>query len=425
MDNTKALKSWLNYNLPQSNNWIIMYKFDEIVNHQSRQYYNIINNKPIPVDADKYQIISKDVSHIYFTYFTESLLISLIETFKGDLFLINNKMIIKENTNDTANTIEPLPDIVSIQSKIYHLEHITQIKQCLTKKEKKAIGLYNSQWTIDKINKIIRDELKHISYMDFININTETEYIELFNQYIKQSKDTLNLSHNYSINMNILNQIETNTQITTLTINQNFQINNLLWLCKFPNIKIINLSLAHQIEQTYFEQLINTLPNIETININCCTRINLRILIPILKLKHLDSLTINDPNFWCQYSIHELFISHDEWKGIYCPSLHKITINSHNLTLDVIDYLITSCPNIQQFTTDEKVNKILHDKIEGGSEQDNIICFNSWQNPKHSFYINKKIYIKGLLKYTYNKQMFSDSMLRKINNANDAHNNNK
>lgn len=447
MDNEKGLKAWLNFNCSQGNNWVMLYKFDEIVNHSQRQFYDVNDNQILPISTDKYPLNRTDLSHIYFTYLTEDLLIGLIETYSGHLFLIHNKMSVTDapeeeiTQTDTpveqSQTIEltdevidqyidkkdgvkkvenivPLPKIEAIQSNIYHLDKITQLKVCTTKKERKAIGLRDNEWSIDKLKKVQRVELMRLSYMDFIHIKSEDEYINVLNQYIDQCGETLNLTHNYSITPNLLSKVRKHDEVKQLIIYQNFQLDNFQWLKNFPNIKLINLFYAHQIEQKHFEQIVDILPNIEVFNIHFCTRINLRILIPLMKLRHLEKIAIDDPQFWCQRGIHELFILPDEWKGIYCPSLQKIAINSYNLTMDVIDYLLTSCPNITQFIVDEKVMKLVSENIESGYEKDDILVFNSWQNPNKGFQIHKKVSFKNLLKDTYNTQMFSESMLKKI-----------
>lgn len=427
----KPIKAWLNYNCTQGNNWIVTYKFDEIIAHEGRKLYHYQE----PIASDQLRLSSKDLSHIYFTYMTDSALITLIQTYDGRIFLISNKVSIVELPSDTAievpttidlvnrsqpdnlmkvDNILPLPQLNAIESNIYQLDNITQIRGLLTKTERQTIGINDKEWLAGRLKRKQRDELNGLSFLDFIQCGDDDQYVSLLDKYIEQSGEVLNLMYNYSVTPDKLKRIKMHPNIKQLVIYQNFQINDFEWLSKLPNVKLINLFYNHQIEQRHFEQIVQILPELEVFNIHYCSRINLRVIIPLLKLRHLNKLAIEDPQFWCQKSIHEVFILPDEWKNIFCPSLKRVAINSYNLTLDVIDYLITACPNIDQITVDENVIKSLSKNVEGGLNKNEAIVFNCWQNPSKGFKIHKKLIFKNLLKDTYNTQMFSDSMLKKI-----------
>lgn len=449
MDTTKLMKAWLNYNCSQGNNWVVMYQFDQIVNHHDRQCFRASGKNMVELPIDQHPILTaQDLRHIYFTYMTDKIIISVFETLRGQLFMVKNQMTISEApTTDKApetpqlaeQTIEltdeaidqmldnqdikkvdekiPLPQVVSIESKLIQLDQIKSLAFCLSKKEKKQIGIKDTDWLGTTFKKSQRDELAKISFMDFIRVDKEDEYVALLNQLIDQvssTTGTLNLTHNYTVTPALLKQVKPNTGIKQVIIYQNFQIDDLEWLEKFPNLKLLNFFYSHQLEQRHFEQLTTVAPHLQVLNIHYCARINVRILIPIFKLRELEKLAIEDQEFWCQKSIHELFITPKEWKSMDSPSIQKIAINSHNLTLDIIDYLLTACPNVTQFTVDEEVMKSVNTNIESGCERDAYIVFNAWQNPQKGFQIHKKVHFKNLMKDNYNKQMFSDSMLKKI-----------
>jgi hypothetical protein len=446
MDNTN-IKAWLNYNCTQGNNWIVLYKFDEILSHQGKRFYRVSGSHVTLMDIDTLKITSKDLSHVYFTYMTESVLITLVETYDKQLYLVSNKVNIIEPpeeddnlpteadqsttvdlTDDSAidqyknnhgdvkkvDNIVPLPQLESVESTIYQLDNVSLIRKCLTRAERKIIGIKDNEWLSGHLKKNQQDELNRINFMNFIHISDEKQYVSLLDKYIEQSGDTLNLMHNYSVTPEKLSQTHPHSKVHQLILYQNFQVGDFAWLKNFPNIKLLNLFYNHQIEQKHFEQIVQLLPSLEVVNIHFCSRINLKICVPLFKLRNLNKLAIEDPQFWCQKSIHELFILPHEWKNIYCPSLQKVAINSCNLTMDVIDYLLTSCPNINQMTVDENVLKLLSKNIEGGLEKNESIIFNSWQTPNKGYRLQKKISFKNLLKDTYSSQMFSDSMLRKI-----------
>ena len=91
------------------------------------------------------------------------------------------------------------------------------------------------------------------------------------------------------------------------------------------------------------------------ITLNYCCSINIRILLYISQLDHLERLVIDYPNFYCQVSPKEVIISKDEWKSNCSYSLKLISINSSNVTLDIVDYLIKSYPNLKDLCLDENI----------------------------------------------------------------------
>jgi hypothetical protein len=440
----KQVKAWLNYNCSQGNNWITQYKFQEMSTHSKAIYMEIIGGQLTQKPISNCQI--GNLSHVYFTYMTDAQVITLIETIDGQLYLISNKMAISETADETdiqepepqpesntihftddmvnnteesllkkVETLPPLPQLQSIDSKIYRLSDVRDLVKCLHGKELKNIGIRSKLWPKCQLKKAQKDELDLISYMDFINVTDEATYVKLFQKYVKQSQSStiLNLTHNYSVTSSILNQVSS-SKITQLIINQNFQIDDFQWLKNFPNLKLLNFWYDHRIEQSHIEQICSILPDLEVLNIHYCCRINIRVLIPILKLKNLQKLAIDDPYFWCQKSVHELFILPLEWKNLDCTSLQKIALNSKNLTMDVADYILTACPNIQQFIVDDDILKMVTKNIITGYKENEVLAFHSWQNPQKGFQINKRVSFKNMFKDNYNNKLFSESMLKKI-----------
>jgi hypothetical protein len=437
------LKVWLNSNCAQGNNWITLYKFDDIAGHSDTSCF-VTHSGGYKPSEEKFTLTRDQLKHIYFTYMTDEVLITLIENVDGQLYLIHNNVSIQEEESDEeeeqpqeeqshtvelteddinngfksgtelkkTDTIPDLPEISSVESKIIKVSHIKDIVKCLTTKEQRSIGMRG--WFKCKLKKVQRDLLDGVSYLDFISISSDENYIKVLDKYIKQSGDTLNLINNYSITTDHLENIGVQEGVQQLVLHQNFQINSFEWLKNFPNMKLLNFWYCHQIEMAQIEQICQMLPDLEVINIHACCRMNLRVLIPILKLKKLQKLAIDDIQFWCQKGIHELFVLPDEWKNLYCPTLTKVAINSKNLTLDVIDYILQSCPKIEQFLIDEDILKMVGRNSIGGYEDGEIITFHSWQNPNKGMQIHKDVTFKNMFKDTYNSQMFSDSMMRKI-----------
>lgn len=447
----KQLKAWLNYNCSQGNNWITLYKIEEMISHKDKLYFETEkDDKIIPKKPEECKLVAKDMSHVYFTYMTESLMISLIETSDSKLYLIHNQLNVTDE-NDDDNTDEQdkgltdkkldvvefkdemvdnykqssetkltkvintpkLPQVHAIESKIYYLKELKHLLNCLSGKDLKAIGIRSKKWFQCELKKNQKEELGKMSYMDFIGISDEDHYVDQLNKYVDQSGEVLNLTNNYSVTPKLLGMMNLNKKVKQVIINQNFQIDDYDWLKKLPNVQLLNFWYNHRLEYKHVEQIVDILPELEVFNLHSCCRVNIRMLIPILKLKHLNKLAIDDVQFWCQKSIHELFILPDEWKDIYCGSLQKIAINSKNLTLDVVDYILHSCPSIQQFLVDDDILNMISRNVITGYDKETI-TFHSWQQPNKGLQINKRITFKNMFKDTYNTQLFSESMLRKI-----------
>ncbi len=452
----RNLKAWLNYNAAQGNNWITLYRFEEMVSHSDQTYFETTPTTLVSRSRESCHLKASDLRHVYFTYMTDCLLIALIETMQGDLYLIHNTLnlnddvpfdptpTLTETTTDDSNlsistmhftddmidnyhknqddlvkkveTIEPLPQIQSVVSKLIKVNNIRHLNVCLTSRELKSIGIRYKDWLKCEFKKVQKDELAQICFLDFINIQSDTEYLDLFSQYIKQSQDVLNLTHNYSITPALLSQLTNSVteNVTQLVIHQNFQIDDFSWFRQFPKVKLLNFWYNHRIEQQHILQMTETLPDLEVFNLHSCCRVNIRLLIPLLKLANLNKLAIDDPSFWCQKSIHEVFILPDEWRNMSCSSLDKLAINSKNLTLDVLDYILIACPNLQQLVVDESILDMVSRNALGGGDTTNILTIHSWQNPNKGFQIAKKVSFKNMYKDTYNSQMFSESMLKRI-----------
>jgi hypothetical protein len=250
--------------------------------------------------------------------------------------------------------------------------------------------------------------------MDFIHLRSEDERVKLFDTFAEQSGEMLNLMHMYTMTPALLNRLQIHPRVNQIVLHQNFQIDDFSWFAKFPNLKLLNIFYCHQLEQKHLEQIVQVVPALEVLNIHCCTRINVRILIPIFKLNKLVKLCIDDPQFWCQKGVFELFIFPDEWKQMKCPSLQQVAINSQNLTMDVIDYILLSCPDIKQFIVDDATLKLLLKNVVNGYDTEDIMTFHSWQDPSKGCEVRKKITFKNLMKDNYNAEPFSECMLKKI-----------
>lgn len=145
-------------------------------------------------------------------------------------------------------------------------------------------------------------------------------------------------------------------------------------------------------------------PLLEIINITYCCNMNIRILLPMLTyLPNLRKLLIKDENFNCQQSEYETIIKDAEWKTLlnYRNRLEKIAIDSCNMTLDIVDYLLMVCPNVSDIILDSDIMNNLVNNIINGTNKDNTVCFRSITD------LNKVLKACKPIKF---KQLFKDKM---------------
>src|SRR5437867_530597 len=88
----KYLKAWLNYNCTQGNNWVVQYRLSEMISHTNLTYAETNDTSYIVKLASECKLVASDMRHIYFTHMTNELLITLIQTYDGTLYLIHNSI---------------------------------------------------------------------------------------------------------------------------------------------------------------------------------------------------------------------------------------------------------------------------------------------------------------------------------------------
>jgi len=420
-------EAWLNTYCQQVNNWIVINNFNQIVSHENTDYF--IEN--VKITKELCQIDTSFPIHIYFTYMTESKLITLLKINNGNMYLINNKINVSENDdNDDIESSEnevslsqeedKLPIITSIQSTVRQIKTIKNILFYLSGNEQKYIGIDPLKWTRLKLKKSNGLKLD-TSYLTLLNyINNEEEYIKQFIK-LNGNKETLNLKHNYSINNNILSKLPESytNNIKQLQLNNNYQLNSFEFLSKFKKLDSVEFSYCNNITQDYIEKLCKFCPYLTTFNAHYCCCLNIRILLPLLKLPYIKNICINYDNMWCQKGPYELFILPNEWEIIDCLSIDRIAINSKNMTLDIVDYIVKACPNIKEIFVDEEILTSIESNIINGYNMDEKLVFRPWQLPEKGLQVCKKIKFKNLYKEAYESIKSRNEFIEKIKSKNE------
>jgi hypothetical protein len=417
-------EAWLNTYCQQVNNWIVINNFQEIVSHENTHYF-VEDSEFI----GKFNFKEHRPIHIYFTYMTECKLITLFKTSTNNIYLVNNKINIandqdesklEEDENKLNELIlsedkDKLPVITSVQSTIRQIKAIKNILFYLSGNEQKYIGIDASKWTRLKLKKSSGTKLD-TSYLTLLN------YIDNEEEYIKQlistnvSSNVLNLRHNYSITNSILSHLPESytSNIKQLILNNNYQLHSLDFLSKFKNLESVEFSYCNNIIQDHIIELCKYCPYLTTANFHYCCCLNIRILLPLLKLPYIKNICINYDNMWCQKGPYELFILPNEWELIDCLSLERIAINSKNMTLDIIDYIVKACPNIKEIFIDEEILTSVESNIINGYNIDEKLVFRPWQTPEKGLQVCKKIKFKNLYKEAYESIKSRNDFMEKI-----------
>ena len=185
------------------------------------------------------------------------------------------------------------------------------------------------------------------------------------------------------------------------------------WLIKFPNLKILDIVNHQGFENHHFDQIYQILEHLSVINFHLCCRLTLRILIPLFKITGLQKLMIDYESFWCQKGPRELFIHPDEWKSMTVLQLDSLAINSENMTLDVIDYILGACPTLKHLIVNDIVVTEIGQQLKESFEPHKL-KITSWSDPTRGLEFKYRPKFRQMHKDAYGQTMFSKSMMNMI-----------
>lgn len=455
--NQEKYRKWLNYNCKQTNNWIVWSSFKEIVGHANCQYF--IDDQPSSETIN----FPGHPDHVYFTSLTPNQLITLVEVSQC-YYLINNQInISSEDAEDTEDTVDnsqtavippttfpgmtddliqaqtdkpEVPSMSLVSSRIYRLTDLKKLVTILTGREKDRLALPGSNFRLSKWEECSLPK----NTVEYFMGMTDAQIIERLASICKSSstakaKSTiesllgqettgnrhrhrptapvfLDLTHNYIVKSDHLTKVGMCSEIEQIIINQNIQITDLEWLTNFPNLKIIDIVNHQGIENSHLEVL-SKLKKLEVVNIHNCCQLSIRVFLALFKIPNLKKLMIDWEVFPCQKGYKELYIHPHEWKQASAPLLENLYINSSNLNLDIIDYILTSCPHLKSFIVNDDLLSDIEKKVKESFEPREIV-FLSAINPRRGLSFRHRPKFVGMYKDSYGQGMFSKSMLEVI-----------
>lgn len=404
---------------PIQNNWILLMNYESIINHTDRKIYQI-DDKGDLVDSDTTEI--NKLCHIYFSYMTDKLLVALVLTTNGQLVLINNQVKIDDTVDTQYDPIDPneeevirlnakieLPVITGVNSTLYIIKDAKDLMnvRIMSNATRKAIGIKEWYQNTGK-----RYNYQNFGYWSFFEkFNTTNIY-----EWIKQCGSTVDFSNNYILSDRDLIKLPEIYTVTSIKLSQNCQITNFDWMSRFPLLSELFIDQCQQIDLSNIANIYKVAKGLRTLNIKYCCSINIRILLDLLKSNNLQHIAIDYPNFYCQVSEKEVLISRNEWRIINNSSLKTLFINSENMTVDVIDYIIKACTELKDIYLDDNILKLVAKNIvfnEDSVNETNVVNFHSAVDFRKGFKASRPMTFKNMFKNNVSAP-FSKSMLNRI-----------
>jgi hypothetical protein len=333
-----------------------------------------------------------NLQYVYFAHFDNNRVTTLVQD-DTTYYLIDN---------------EQLEEPQGIRSVIYCGSSLSKVLENVTGARKKAIGLKPRDKA--KLSAKQQRALKGVTYIDFINVPKATQKT-LWAQYIAQHTDSrLDLSGFTMLEPDILETLPLHYR--ELVLYQNNKINSFTWLRRFTGLKTLSIWFNNSIQDADISTIREATPLLEVFEAHSCMSLTGRILLPLSTMPMLNKLVINNTGCLWQEKSYETVISDQEWETLNNANLQILLIDSYNLTLDVIAFILRGFKALQNFIMCPQILEKL-EKNSGSGYLDEVVMFHSAENLQQCFSRRRDIRVFDLVR---NKcgNTFSDSMLQKI-----------
>ena len=406
--------TWLNYNCPQENNWIVWGNIKTIMNHEDRE---IIGIDPVEIDG-------AEVLHVYFTYMTSDILVTLLRLrlrmldsrFVMKYVLVKNEMIIEDVTLETV-----CPEMKTVKSRIVYFDNIQDMWKHVTVKDMKKYGIDKSWRSNGSTGSkgLDIDILKLVENKTTLNKIVKKNEIPIL--FEDMTKNILNLSFSCLIDETALMKIDPSV-INKIVLRYNLKYGtcggDFSWLKNFPKLEWIELNGLPWISLDHMSSLIKYGQNVKIVNIHGTSMYDIKIVHSLLQMNSLEKLLINDEDLVCQKSDYELCVYAEEWESIKNRTLKSLVINSKLMRLEVLNMIINTCPNLELLIVDESILNEIVKKVKSGYGTGKI-RIGSWQKPERQLELTKPIKFVGLVEMRGNYTL-PESLIKKINKGGGA-----
>jgi hypothetical protein len=367
---------WITKNCDRSNCWVVVARLGEMLNHKN----TTIDGPNGPDMHENLPLTQDSLQYVYLVDFTDKRLVTLVQD-NQYYYLIDNTEIIVEEVKDYKSHI------------IYHKSLsglVSKLSSTLRKKLKlKAISKA-------KLRSKEKTNLEGVVSIDFIG-KTHEEQVGLFKKYAtdRRNKLCLDLSGLFVLDPKVISDAMMVFPQEQIVLYQNNKFTSFDWLKYFPNIKILSIWYINTLVDSHIDELVIAAPKLNTLEFHYCYQLTARILMPLSKLNLLEKLVINNEKCNMQELAYETVIKDDEWPTISNEGLSLVLINSHNLTLDFIDFFLKSFTGVNNFIMNELVlAKLEKNSSNGSKDHEDPISFHSILDTNHGFkrYRNVKIF---------------------------------
>jgi hypothetical protein len=359
------------------------------------------------------------MEYVYLVNFAEDRIITVVQDKEYYYLLDNTEITIEaeaeggaEDDEGDGAKAEPVKDYKSV---IMFDTSLAGLVSRMSGSMRKKLKLK----PIDKIKlkATLKQQLAGVVPVDFID-QPHIVQVKLFRDFAKQTPKRLDLSGLFILEPKVLEDTATLGKLEfeheEIVLYQNNRFHKFEWLKHFPKIKTLSLWYINQVQNDDIQQLAESAPGLEILEIHYCYQLNGRIIIPISKLEKLDKVVINNEKFECQELAYETVITDDEWKDISNSSLSLALIDSHNLTHDFIDLFLKSFKKLEHFIINEiTLGKLEKNSANGCKDREKQVSFHSVKDTKVGFkrYRDVKVFDQVRDKCSSG---FSDAMLQKI-----------
>ncbi len=446
---TRDYQYWITKHCPRAQCWIVIARLEEILSHKNLTLYR--NDVPVSITIDKERhkffvdkakklsdtIGDKDnyasalkkiddhlkseankrelnfgkLSYVYSVKMDENCFSALISDDSCKYYVIDNVLKDKCECDSKCECEESESEP---KSTIYVIDTLESVYNYIPKNLRIKLGLIKH--TKIKLKPIDVKALKSTISVDFIG-RSDSEQQLLWKKFVEQSMDILDLSGLLMLENRNMKLDKQYPAIKTIIIYQNNNITKFDWLSHFPNVNTFSIWYSNTVSDDNVSIITQLCPKLESLEFHSCFNVSARSLISICKLSFINKLMFDNPRMRCQENTFSTVIGPKEWSEIENSSLELLMINSDNLTLDFISYIVSSFKVVNRFVIAlavlDKVRKDMHP----GYEKANII-FQAFEDTEIGFKINRDIKFTNLLKDKYNDEPFSKSMLEVIKRNN-------
>jgi hypothetical protein len=392
------LQKYLFYQGPKDLTWIFYTQFN-----------NIFQTTHLPNEISITDF-EETILYVHAFYLNNQDLITVFQTKDRQYHLLCNK-----NTPSGVDDSSP-----PVQSKLTTYSTLEKLWGKLTK----------SQRTMLRMPKLSILKLKDLNKLDdphvLLYINNRTSHVIPPITTDENNQSQLEINYHPLVTSETLQDLEHIGKLngnppSSLKLINSFQITDFKWCHaewaqSLEHLTLVKMYSNSNITAYHLKFLVDHLPKLKRISFHYCGKINLTALLGLLSAEkcQLESIIFDNSNMLCQGNGYSGVISEEQWLALKNTTLNTLYLNSSNVSLDIIDYLRSSCQNLNQVMLCQKVYEHLKENMlppEDPPSEREITYFDLDGKTKMTLPANYEL--RNLLKNKF-QAPFSNSMLNKI-----------